>query len=468
MSFGNDLGNFEQYQDAKRNRKCSNVSVRIAVQRAANQDIQIVMSQGISEYNHQEYRRYRRRQLRTSILLFIATLLSTFLVGSQFIPLNLAPALVIPEYRELLEAQIQRQAAVAGVIAPTLESLLYEACMNGLRYAVPLMLILFCHEMGHFLQSVRYQIPASFPYFIPLPLPPLGTMGAVILQGRGVADRRQMFDIAVSGPIAGLLVTLPILYYGILTSKFEIIDPRLLSMKFGNPLLLTWMIELLHAPIPENAVFVPNGYAFAGWVGVFITAMNLLPVGQLDGGHILYTLIGRSAHLVAWLVIAVGVGLMMFTGTYSYILLIILLMLTGARHPPTANDRMSLGWCRHVIGWLTLSFLIIGFTPQPIIVQEQRQQQNPPVDRNRRIDPAEADPELLVMVRTETAISSSPRTVKQTLSCRTLFQIAKPCGCSLQLDSIERHYQSAVFNLFASAHSASDWNAVGCFRHFLI
>ena len=336
-------------------------------------------SVGMSKKAFEQYRRYKRRQLRTSILLFIATTLSTFLVGSQFLPLELAPAYLSPQIRQAIEEQLQQRAAVLGQVAPSIDSIMRDACLNGARYAFPLMLILLCHEMGHFLQSVRYHVPASFPYFIPLPLPPLGTMGAVILQGRGTANRKQMFDIAVSGPLAGLVVTLPILYYGIQTSRFEKFDGPITSMEFGEPLLLTWMIEWLHHPAGEGEVFVLNCYGFAGWVGVFITAMNLLPIGQLDGGHILYTLIGKPAHIVALLVIAVGVTVMLMTGTYSYILLVILLLLTGARHPPTADDSVPLGLTRHVVGWATLAFLVIGFTPQPIIVQDQpNQPQNQP------------------------------------------------------------------------------------------
>ncbi len=352
---------------------------------------------GAGHYTHEEIKKYRRRQFRTSVILFLATFLSTFLVGSQFLPLEFGPALLSPRYRAILEAAIQKRAAARGVVPPSIDEMLYEACLNGLRYAVPLMAILLCHEMGHFLQSVRYRVPASFPYFIPLPLPPLGTMGAVILQGRGVANRRQMFDIAVSGPLAGLAITIPILIYGIQTSGFGFINPQAAPMEFGEPLLLTWMIKLIHGPTPEGAIFFLNGYGFAGWVGVFITAMNLLPIGQLDGGHILYTLIGRAAHFVALLVIAAGATAMVLTGTYSYLLLLILLMLTGARHPPTSDDRMPLGAMRHVIGWLTLSFLIIGFTPQPIIIQERQPQ--PPVQPqpapNRRADPKVVDPDLL-------------------------------------------------------------------------
>jgi hypothetical protein len=323
----------------------------------------------ISRQHWLKYRAYKRRQLRISLLLFFATLLSTFLVGSDFTVISYGAAMLVPEYRQQVDKELQEYGQKLGITPPTVESLLKSSVAAGLRYAVPLMLILLCHEMGHFLQSVRNRVPASFPYFIPLPVPPLGTMGAVILQGRGIANRRQMFDIAVSGPIAGLVVTLPFLFYGIKTSGFESSEAIRSSMEFGEPLLVKFLIYWLHGPTPDGSVFVLNGYGFAGWVGVFITAMNLIPVGQLDGGHILYTLIGKPAHRVALLVIALGCAAMVATGTYSYVVLILLLMLTGAKHPPTSDDAMPLGTGRCITGWLTLSFLIIGFTPQPIIVQ---------------------------------------------------------------------------------------------------
>ncbi|MEJ7596101.1 MAG: site-2 protease family protein, partial [Planctomycetaceae bacterium] len=189
--------------------------------------------------------------------------------------------------------------------------------------------------------------------------------GAVILQGRGVATRRQMFDIAVSGPIAGLVVTIPVLLLGIYQSGYEKATVGG-GLEFGEPLLLQWVIHWIHGPGLPGESFIITTLGLAGWVGVFITAMNLLPVGQLDGGHILYTLIGRKAHGVAFLVIAAGVAMMFIQETYTFSLLLILLMVTGLRHPPTANDSEPLGKGRTVLGWLTLSFLIIGFTPTPI------------------------------------------------------------------------------------------------------
>jgi len=312
------------------------------------------------------YQKQKRRQFRTSVILFVLTLCSTFLVASGYVPFRWLATKVSPQYEQEIERIILDQALQTGKPPQTINAVMWDGVLAGLMYSIPLMSILFCHEMGHYLQSVRHRVPASFPYFIPLPLPPLGTMGAVILQGRGVATRSQMFDIAVSGPIAGLVVTIPVLLLGIYQSGYE---NTMLSggLEFGEPLLLQWMIYWIHGPALPGESFMITSLGLAGWVGVFITAMNLLPVGQLDGGHILYTLIGRRAHAVAFLVIAAGVAMMLYQGTYTFTLLLILLMVTGLRHPPTANDEERLTTGRVVLGWLTLSFLIIGFTPTPIV-----------------------------------------------------------------------------------------------------
>ncbi len=310
-----------------------------------------------------DYIAYKRKQLRTSITLFLLTLLSTFLVGADFVPLHYLMTLFSRQY-ELFQGMVYYPRKFAEVVD--------ESVVRGLMYAVPLMAILFFHEMGHFLQSRWNRIPASLPYFIPLPLPPLGTMGAVIFQGRGAATRRQMFDIAVCGPIAGLILTLPILWYGLSMSSWQP-RPSRPMLEFGEPLLVQWMISFMHGPGKTGEEFMLTPIAFAGWVGVLITAMNLLPVGQLDGGHILYTLIGKRAHIVAMLIIAAGFIVMYKFEDYSFSLLLLLLLITGPRHPPTANDQEPLGLRRHVIGWLTLSFLIIGFTPQPIIISHSKE-----------------------------------------------------------------------------------------------
>lgn len=312
-----------------------------------------------------DYEKYKRRQFRTSVILFVLTLCSTFLVSSGYVPFTWLAIKMSPSYGDNLERQILDHALETGDVPESLDEFLWGNVISGVMYAIPLMSILLCHEMGHYLQSVRHRVPASFPYFIPLPLPPLGTMGAVILQGRGVATRRQMFDIAVAGPIAGLVITIPVLLLGIYQSSYRTMVPNG-GLEFGEPLLVQWLIHWIHGPGLPGQSFMITSLGLAGWVGVFITAMNLLPVGQLDGGHILYTLIGRKAHIFAILVIISGVGMMAIQGTYTFSLLLILLMVTGLRHPPTANDSEPLGAGRAILGWLTLSFLIIGFTPRPI------------------------------------------------------------------------------------------------------
>lgn len=236
---------------------------------------------------------------------------------------------------------------------------------QGLRYSIPVMLILISHEMGHYLQARRYGVPASLPFFIPMPFGPLGTMGAVIVQGAGVADRKQMFDIAVSGPLAGLVLALPIAWFGVaeasVVPKAVAFSPG--NIHFGDPLLLTWMTRAIHGT-DQELLLTP--LLFAGWVGIFITALNLIPIGQLDGGHILYCLIGRRQHLIAMLVLAGAVGFMFITQNFNYILIVMLLLVFGPRHPPTANDAVPLGWVRIVLGWVTLGFILVGFTPVPI------------------------------------------------------------------------------------------------------
>ena len=334
----------------------------------------IDLQRRLEQIHAAQYFAYRRRHVRTSVLLFVLTLLSTFLVGAGYFPLEYLLGQIVPSFGAFLQR---------AYLPNNVEELFLESCQQGFEYSIPLMLILFCHEMGHYLQSLKNGVPASLPYFIPMPLPPMGTMGAVIFQGRGVATRRQMFDIAVWGPLAGLAVTIPVLWYGLSHSKYM---PRtgISSLEFGEPLLLQWMIAAMHGAAPEGHVFVLNGIGFAGWVGVLITAMNLLPVGQLDGGHILYTLIGKRAHYVAYLVIGLGFLAMAVQQNYSFSLLLLLLLMTGPRHPPTANDDEPLGLGRHVLGWLTLSFLIIGFTPSPISEPD-----SPPAPPAKQVQPAD-------------------------------------------------------------------------------
>lgn len=248
---------------------------------------------------------------------------------------------------------------------------------QSVAYSVAVMSILLAHELGHFLQALRYRVPASPPLFIPMPTL-FGTMGAVILQGAGFANRKALFDIAISGPLAGLVVALPVTWIGITQSTVAALPDDASVTIFGDPIILQWMVELHHGPLPENHEVILNPLLFAGWVGIFVTALNLLPVGQLDGGHILYTLIGRRAHSVAIALVAGAAGWMLVTGNHSYVLFLVLIFLFGVRHPPSADDSVPLGIGRTILGWLTLTFLFVGFTPIPLDVHSPADNESPP------------------------------------------------------------------------------------------
>lgn len=274
--------------------------------------------------------------------------------------------------RERLRARIRRMYPVAaGLFVLTCAS---TWAVGGPVYAAAVMGILLAHELGHYLQTLYHRVPASPPMFIPMPFLAFGTMGAVIVQGSGFADRRALFDIAISGPLAGLIVAIPVAWYGLQSSVIVEVTPETSAMIWGDPLILEWLIEMKHGPLAENQEVELNPLLFAGWVGIFITALNLMPIGQLDGGHILYTLIGKHAHLVANGLILGAFVWMIYTLDIAYALMVGLLILFGTKHPPTADDTARIGPVRVALGILTLAFVIIGFTPRPLTIHQPDQQ----------------------------------------------------------------------------------------------
>src|SRR5262245_57657652 len=160
--------------------------------------------------------------------------------------------------------------------------------------------ILFAHEMGHFLMTLWHGVPASYPYFIPFPLSPFGTMGAVISMDGVKANRREIFDIGLAGPLAGLVVAIPIMAIGI--TQLDSTEPGY-GIGFGLPLLVTQWLSHLQPTGYEGQTVVyasqMNPYFAAGWVGLMITGLNMMPVSQLDGGHVSYCLLGWVGHWLA-------------------------------------------------------------------------------------------------------------------------------------------------------------------------
>ena len=244
------------------------------------------------------------------------------------------------------------------------------AIADGVMYSVAVMTILLCHEMGHFLQACRYGVYASLPYFIPMPLTPLGTFGAVIGMDARRGNRKAIFDIGISGPLAGLVPTLIFLVVGLQWSHWVPAPPPGHGDGFvwGKPLLMQYLVYWINGPVPANSELVWHPVAFAGWVGLLITSINLVPIGQLDGGHVLYSMFREKANVVSVVLLVLAIAVSIVKGLTNWWLMLGLITFLGTRHPPTTDDYMPLGAGRYVLGILTLAFLFVGFTPVPISV----------------------------------------------------------------------------------------------------
>lgn len=242
---------------------------------------------------------------------------------------------------------------------------------ESLLYAGAVMLMLTAHEMGHFIQTLRYHVQASFPIFLPMPSL-IGTLGAVIRMRGFIGSRKALFDIGISGPLAGLVPALAFTIIGLHLSHFGPVPPANPNLpprflQFGDPLLIKFLIYVIKGPMPAGQDVILNPLLFAGWVGMLLTSLNLFPIGQLDGGHILYALLRRRSYPVAELVLLAAVAAVVWFGLWMWTIMLGLLVLMGPRHPPTANDDMPLGAGRIVLGTLTLLFPVIGFTPMPFV-----------------------------------------------------------------------------------------------------
>lgn len=238
----------------------------------------------------------------------------------------------------------------------------------GPWYSFGVIAILLSHEMGHYLMCRRYHIPATLPFFIPLPLySPFGTMGAMIQMRGYIPHRKALFDVGAAGPIAGLLVSIPVLYFGILLSDIvpaEHINPEL-SISLGEPLLFKLMSLLVLGNIPDTFDVQLHGLAYAGWVGLFVTSLNLLPIGQLDGGHIFYSLFGqRGFKFMPIFIVALG-GLTIIY--FGWALLFLLLLWFGRKHPPPMDDYTPLDNKRRILAYLMFVVFLLTFTPKPFI-----------------------------------------------------------------------------------------------------
>ncbi len=290
-----------------------------------------------------------RKNLWLNILLFLATIFSTFFVGIS-LGINY-------KYPELIAQNAQT--AVDVLSDPGILTL-------SLTYVVVLLAILLGHELGHFLTCRHYQINATLPYFIPAPTL-IGTLGAFIKIKSPITRKQQLFDIGIAGPLTGFCLSIPALVYGISLSKAipPVSREEAFVYVFGEPMIFKIFGSLFLTDVPADSNLVLHPIAFAGWVGILITSFNLFPVGQLDGGHVSYALLGPKSKYLArfFLGVFVVMGVLFWVGWFVWALLLIFL---GLRHPRIVDETGPLSPRRKFLGYLLVVIFVLSFIPDPI------------------------------------------------------------------------------------------------------
>ena len=236
----------------------------------------------------------------------------------------------------------------------------------GIPFSASIMLILLIHELGHYFAARHHGMDVSLPFFIPLPPPFIfGTGGALIKMRSPMFSRRTLLDVGAAGPIAGFVVSVPLVIFGLMSSGWVDAVPQYFIT--GNSLLYNWLSRLVLGSPAEGQLLQMSSVAFAGWIGFFVTAMNLMPIGQLDGGHIAYALFGRLHKHMAYsfflLMLVMGV---FWQGWIFWALL--LLIFIRIQHPPIIDEEIPLDGKRRLLGAATILIFILTFMPRPIMV----------------------------------------------------------------------------------------------------
>ncbi|MBN1120758.1 MAG: site-2 protease family protein [Anaerolineae bacterium] len=328
------------------------------------------------------YSKETNNRNRLAILLLVTTILSVFFVGLQ-------GELYVSAF-EVVAARLGYSDFVSNPnLLPTTAEW-HAALLNGLWYMLALLGILGAHEMGHYLMARRHKVNTTMPFFIPLPIHILGTLGAVIAMREPAPNRRVQFDIGIAGPLAGLIVAVPVMLVGLGLSQIATADEILADVPEevqigiiheGNSLAY---LGLKYAVFGE---ILPNGdrdvwvhpVAFAAWAGFLVTALNLFPIGQLDGGHVMYGLFGEKAAVARWPIIGVltisavagtlaDLGIVdLGIGWSGWWLLILMMIFLFKRHAPVLDEITELDPRRKALGVLMLVVFVLIFTPRPLV-----------------------------------------------------------------------------------------------------
>ncbi len=295
-----------------------------------------------------------RRRVWINALLLIATIASTISAGA---------------FQSLSEAANERLNAATGEfdLMWRLAAEVAADWTSGIPFMLALLGILGVHELGHYFAGRYYKLPVSLPYFIPFPLNYLtGTLGAVIRIDGPFASRKALFDVGIAGPLAGLAIAIPVTIAGLAQADLVPVLGEG-SIVFQEPMLFRAIAHWLVGPRPPGMDLEMNPLLMAGWWGLLVTAINLFPVSQLDGGHISYALFGRAHRWVAW-----GMYAFALVVTFSnadgmaYVLMLGLVLFMGITHPPALDDVTPVDGWRRLLGLATLALFFLLITPQPI------------------------------------------------------------------------------------------------------
>jgi membrane-associated protease RseP (regulator of RpoE activity) len=245
-----------------------------------------------------------------------------------------------------------------------------ELFARGLWYSVPILAILGTHELGHYYACRYYGVEASKPYFLPMPFVLTGTLGAFIRIRQPIQSKRQLFDIGIAGPIAGFLVAVPVLFAGMYLSRVEAIPTEFEGtlLWLGEPLLFKAAAWLTFGAVPDGFTVNMHPVGFAAWFGMLATALNLFPIGQLDGGHISYAVLGRKSTAVTLATVGCLIGLTFWSLSWAVWAGLTLLMLFafGPRHPQTPDEHEPLDSTRLWLAFFAIVIFALCFTPAPI------------------------------------------------------------------------------------------------------
>jgi membrane-associated protease RseP (regulator of RpoE activity) len=233
---------------------------------------------------------------------------------------------------------------------------------RGIPFSFSLMGILLAHEFGHYLAAKKHGLNVTLPYFIPAP-PIIGTFGAFIKMRSPVRDRRMLMDVGAAGPLVGVVVAIPLLIAGLRLSEVKFIGGET-GLNLGSSLLLSLLSRIVVGPLPEGYDIVIHPVGFAGWIGLLVTALNLLPLGQLDGGHVGYALFGEWQNRISKFVYG-GLIVLGVLGWQGWLVWAVLLWFLGIRHPVPTDWWVPLDRKRKIIGWVTVGVFILTFIPVP-------------------------------------------------------------------------------------------------------